>query len=192
MDAARPPDPTFPRVGRRGFGYHPRQVDAYLSRARAAYDPAGPDRTPLLSHEVRAACFAPVRNGYEPRSVDEALDLLEDSLARRERDHLITTEGKDAWLRSVGRTAAILRRRLHRPAGERFRRPRKGSTVGYRAEDVDELCGTVLRYLEGDGTLGVDDVRRAVFRPARGTDCYEEHQVDAFLDRVIALLVSVD
>jgi DivIVA domain-containing protein len=38
----------------------------------------------------------------------------------------------------------------------------------------------------------VDNVRRAVFRPAVGPDGYEESQVDAFLERAVELMAAID
>ncbi|MHA7239218.1 DivIVA domain-containing protein [Arthrobacter sp. TMS1-12-1] len=192
MDVARPGSSPFARVGRRELGYKTRQVDRFLARARGSYDADDPDADAVTSREVRAMAFDPARGGYETQAVDAALDRLEDAFALRERDHLISTEGEDAWLRQIGRTAAVLRRRLHRPAGERFRRPVKPGSPSYDVEDVDRLCDDLLQYLENHVPLSVDAVRRAVFREARGADGYEENQVDAFLDRVIDLMAGID
>ncbi|WP_434992783.1 DivIVA domain-containing protein [Arthrobacter sp. Ld5] len=192
MDLIRPASAPFARVGRRELGYNTRQVDRFLTRARGSYDAGHPATDGITSREVRSVAFDPVRGGYEPQAVDAALDRLEDAIAQRERDHLIMTEGEDAWLRQIGRTAAVLRRRLHRPAGERFRRPSKQGTPSYDVEDVDRLCDQLLQYLENQAPMSVDVVRRAVFREARGGDGYEENQVDSFLDRVIELMAGID
>ncbi|WP_104168303.1 DivIVA domain-containing protein [Arthrobacter sp. SX1312] len=191
MDLARPGTSPFTRVGRRELGYNTRQVDRFLARARGCYDAEDPAAA-ITSRDVRSMAFDPARGGYDPRAVDAALDRLEDVFAQRERDHLIRTEGEDAWLRQIGRTAAVLRRRLHRPAGERFRRPAKQGSPSYDIEDVDRLCDDLLQYLENHVPMSVDVVRRAVFREARGADGYEESQVDAFLDRVIELMAGID
>jgi hypothetical protein len=45
----------------------------------------------------------PARGGYAPQAVDAAPDRREDVLARRDQDHLISTEGEDAWLHRIGR-----------------------------------------------------------------------------------------
>ncbi|MBG6224018.1 DivIVA domain-containing protein [Arthrobacter sp. CAN_A2] len=192
MDLARPGSTPFARVGRRELGYNTRQVDRFLTRARGSYDAEDPDTDAITSSDVRAMAFDPARGGYEPQTVDAALDRLEDVFAQREREHLIRTEGEDAWLRKIGRAAAVLRRRLHRPAGERFRRPTKQGSPSYNIEDVDRLCDELLEYLENHAPMSVDVVRRAVFREARGADGYEENQVDAFLDRVIELMAGID
>ncbi len=205
MDVSRPGSSPFARVGRREFGYAVRQVDHFLAKARGYYNADDPendgdrssdsrssDSEAVTSNEVRAMSFRPVRGGYEPRAVDAAMDRLEDVFAQRERDRTIAAEGQDAWLRQIGRTAAVLRGRLHRPAGARFRRPVKKNSPSYNIEDVDRLCDELLQYLEQDLPLSVDVVRRAVFRGARGAHGYEENQVDAFLDRVVELMAGID
>ncbi|MCU1633148.1 MAG: hypothetical protein JWM61_1800 [Micrococcaceae bacterium] len=192
MDEARPGSSPFARVGRREFGYNTRQVDRFLTKARGYYNAEDLDSEAISSNEVRAMAFDPAKGGYEPQAVDAALDRLEDVFAQRERDLLISTKGEDAWLRQIGRTAAVLRRRLHRPAGERFRRPAKEKSSSYAIEDVDRLCDELLQYLEDDVPMSVDVVRRAVFREARGADGYEENQVDVFLDRVVELMAGID
>lgn len=192
MDVARPSSSPFARVGRREVGYDMRQVDRFMTRARADYNADDPDSLSVTSGEVRSRSFRPVRGGYDPQAVDAALDRLEDVFAQRERDRLIATQGEDAWLRQIGRTAAVLRGRLHRPHGERFRRPQQRNAPSYAVEDVDRLCDELLRYLEQDLPLSVDVVRRAVFREARGADGYEENQVDVFLDRVVELMAGID
>ena len=191
MRVARPGSSPFARVGRREYGYDVRQVDRFLTRARDHYDAEELDGS-ITSTSIRATSFDPVRGGYDPQAVDAALDRLEDVFARRERDHLISTEGEDAWLRRIGRVAAVLRSRLHRPPGERFRHPSAKSATSYDIDDVDRLCDQLLGYLEDDQPMSVDVVRRAVFREARGADGYEENQVDAFLDRVVELMAGID
>lgn len=191
MDVVHPGSSPFTRVDRRELGYDTRQVDGFLTRARRSYDTENPDGA-MTGNDVRAVSFDPVKGGYEPRVVDAALDRLEDVFARRERDHLIATQGEDAWLRRIGRSAAILRGRLHRPEGERFRRPTKRNSASYDVHDVDRLCNELLRYLEQDAPLSVDVVRRAVFGEAHGAEGYEESQVDAFLDRVVELMAGID
>jgi DivIVA domain-containing protein len=192
MHVARPGTSPFARVGRGEYGYDTRQVDRFLTEARGYYNAEDPDTAAITSSEVRAVAFDPAKGGYEPQAVDVALDRLEDVFAQRERDHLIAAEGEDAWLRQIGRTAAVLRGRLHRPAGARFRRPASGKGTSYDVDDVDRLCDELLRYLEQDMPMSVDVVRRAVFREARGAEGYEENQVDVFLDRVVELMAGID
>lgn len=192
MDDARQGSSPFARVGRRSYGYNTRQVDRFLTLARSHYNAADGGDGAITSTQVRAMAFEPTRGGYEPRDVDAALDRLEDAFARRERDRLIEVKGEDAWLMMIGRTSAVLRSRLHRGRGERFRRPSRKKTLSYNTDDVDALCDQLLEYFENDFPLSVDTVRRAVFREAAGADGYEETQVDAFLDRVVELMASID
>ncbi|NKX56634.1 DivIVA domain-containing protein [Arthrobacter mobilis] len=182
----------FARVSRREHGYNMRQVDQFLDRAREYYDGWDPALPPVTSRDVRTVAFDPARGGYDPRAVDSALDRLEDAFAQRERDDLIAREGEQAWLTRIGRLSAVLRARLHREPGERFRRPRHRNAPGYNVQDVDALCNELLNYFEHDEPLSVDVVRRAVFREAKGPDGYEENQVDAFLDRVVELMATID
>jgi DivIVA domain-containing protein len=192
VDIQRHIPASFERVPRSEYGYNAKQVDQFLQRARVSLETPQAATHPITSGDVRAVSFDPVKGGYSAAVVDAALDRLEDAFARRERDELIAASGEDAWLREIGNLSGILRGRLHRPDGERFRRPSKGKARSYNTVDVDRLCRDLLGYLEEDKPLSVDNVRRAVFRPAVGKDGYEENQVDAFLDRVVELMAAID
>lgn len=192
MNEGRHGSSPFERVGRREFGYNIRQVDSFLTKARDFYNSPGNGLEPITSTDVRSIAFDPSKGGYEPRAVDAALDRLEDVFAQRERDQVIESNGEEAWLIHIGRTSAVLRGRLHRPPGERFRRPSGKKSPSYHTGDVDSLCDELLGYFERDQPLSVDLVRRAVFREATGADGYEEAQVDAFLDRVVELMAAID
>ncbi|HYH77244.1 MAG TPA: DivIVA domain-containing protein [Arthrobacter sp.] len=192
VDIQRHIPATFERVPRNEYGYNAKQVDQFLQRARVSLETPQAATHPITSADVRGVSFDPVKGGYSAAVVDAALDRLEDAFARRERDELIAASGEDAWLREIGNLSGILRGRLHRPDGERFRRPSKGKARSYNTVDVDRLCRDLLGYLEEDKPLSVDNVRRAVFRPAVGKDGYEENQVDAFLDRVVELMAAID
>ncbi|CCQ46842.1 divIVA domain protein [Pseudarthrobacter siccitolerans] len=174
------------------YGYNAKQVDQFLQRARVSLETPESTSHPINSSDVRGVSFDPVKGGYSAAVVDAALDRLEDAFARRERDELIAERGEEAWLREIGNLSGILRGRLHRPDGERFRRPAKKKARSYNTADVDRLCRELVAYLEQDKPLSVDNVRRAVFRPAVGKDGYEEAQVDAFLDRVVELMAAID
>ncbi|EMY32549.1 hypothetical protein D477_019563 [Arthrobacter crystallopoietes BAB-32] len=182
----------FERVGRREHGYNVRQVDQFLAHAREHFNAHAGDNGRITSRDVREMTFEPARGGYDPRAVDSALDRLEDVFAQRERDALIDAQGEEVWLAEIGRASAVLRGRLHRAPGERFRRPSKRNAPSYNIDDVDALCSELIGYLENDQPLSVDVVRRAVFREAKGEAGYEEAQVDAFLDRVVELMAAID
>ncbi|MCU1519704.1 MAG: DivIVA protein [Arthrobacter sp.] len=192
LDIHRQIPASFERVQRSEYGYNAKQVDQFLQRARVSFESPSSAGRPVKSADVRAVTFDPVKGGYAAAGVDAALDRLEDALALRERDELIGERGEEAWLREIGRMAGLLRGRLHRPDGQRFRRPSKAKVRSYNTADVDGLCQELIGYLEEDQPLSVDNVRRAVFRPAVGRDGYEESQVDAFLDRVVQLMAAID
>ncbi|MFF5794006.1 DivIVA domain-containing protein [Paeniglutamicibacter sp. NPDC012692] len=192
QDKAQPAPAPFEHVAEKEFGYNTKQVDVFLARARATFNGDGDDDSIVTSHMVRRTVFPAQRGGYSAREVDAALDRLEDVFAQRERDALIQTNGEDAWLQQVGRLSAILRGRLHRSPGERFRRPSRANASSYNVQDVDMLCSQLIDYFEKDVPMSVDAVRRAEFRRAEGDNGYEESQVDAFLDRVVELMASID
>ncbi|MGO1319078.1 MAG: DivIVA domain-containing protein [Galactobacter sp.] len=181
----------FARTGDSEFGYDPGQVERFLQKARLTYE-GSESEDPITSAIVRRTTFDPVHGGYSPREVDSALDRLEDVFAARERSAVVAAEGHDHWIEGIAQVSGVLRRRLHRPAGERFRRPRRKNAPSYSIEEVDLLCDRLLDYFEHDQPLAVDDVRRAVFGRATGEEGYEENQVDAFLDRTIELMASID
>lgn len=180
----------FDRVGRGDLGYSPKQVEKFLDAARAYLE----DRSAaaVTSHDVRTVSFDAVRGGYDANEVDSALDRLEDAFARRERDDLIQDAGQEAWLREIGQLAGLLRGRLMRADGERFRRPASLKAPSYHVDDVDILCTRLLAYLEQGSPMSADEVRTAVFRTVSGKEGYEETQVDAFLDRVVELMAAID
>lgn len=182
----------FETVPASDYGYNVEQVDEFLARARGTFNGQGADDEVVTSHLVRRTAFDPQKGGYDARAVDSALDRLEDVFAKREREALVEAEGEEAWLQQVGRLSTILRGRLHRQPGERFRRPSRRNVSSYNVEDVDALCDELLDYFEKDVPMSVDSVRRATFREAQGQDGYEESQVDAFLDRVVELMASID
>jgi DivIVA domain-containing protein len=192
VDSKRQIPASFERVARTEYGYNAKQVDQFLQRARVSLETPGAAAHPIRSNDVRAVSFGPVKGGYSAAAVDAALDRLEDAFARRERDELIAERGEEAWLRQIGQLSGTLRGRLHRPDGERFRRPSRKKARSYNTKDVDRLCVDLIGYLEEDKPLSVDNVRRAMFRPAVGQDGYEETQVDAFLDRVVELMAAID
>ncbi|MGA7203755.1 MAG: DivIVA domain-containing protein [Specibacter sp.] len=182
----------FKLVGAKEVGYNVKQVDVFLDRARSYFLNSDSHGTAITSLDVRTASFDPSRGGYNSQAVDAALDRIEDEFVLREKNLLIAAEGEKAWMLKIGKTASVLRGRLHRPDGERFRRPKRKNQQGYSIADVDLLCHELLVYIEDNGQLSVDVVRRAVFAPVAGGEGYEESQVDAFLDKVVELMASID
>ena len=146
------------------YGYHRRQVDRFMTRARIAYEGAGG----LRSADIRRTTFDAVKGGYAADQVDEVLDRLEDALARAEREERIRAEGEEGWSARVQGSVEILRGRLERPDGERFRRPSRAGATSYDVGGVDALCRRVPAPVGGRGALSADDVRPAGFVAAPG------------------------
>lgn len=184
-------DPTgtsmFPHVSRWSRGYEPDQVDRFFAKARIAYE--GPLAGSLTAADVRRAAFDLVRGGYTPAEVDVALDRLEDAFTRRERASYDSPERRRQWQERAAEQAATLYPRLARPAGERFGPPEHGR--GYAAADVDALCDRLAAYFDSGVEITAAQVRAATFRSAGRDKAYAEGPVDAFLDRVVEVLLAV-
>ncbi len=188
---------SFPRSGRFRRGYHVTQVEEFFAKARHAYEQSAPGRpgsaraTTLTSRDVRQVGFDLVLHGFDVIAVDGALDRMEDAFARRESDALRGRLGEDRAMEHVLRQAQTLEGRLGRSLGERFPRA-SGLSLAYDPDDVDQLCERLAGYLRGGPAVAPEELRRAVFRPKRGRSGYDEHQVDAFIDRAVEVLVAVD
>ena len=178
---------TFPRANKLGKGYDVEQVEAFLTRARAAYEDSG--RGPAMtSWHVRTVGFDLVRGGYEVEAVDAALDRIEDAFARREKQRGEERAGSSGWQNQLRTQEQSLRAQLARPDGQRFPRG-SGLELTYDIEQVDELCERVEAAFASGRPMAPDAVRLAVFKSRRGARGYREASVDAFLDRVVELLV---
>lgn len=172
---------SFRRVRGLGKGYDVAQVDTFLTRALGGG---------VTAAQVRGVGFDLVRGGYEVDAVDEALDRLEDELAASERRGEQTSLGERRFVSQITSQAQVLRARLARPHGDRFARAASWAPA-YDVTDVDELCDLVADYFDGVQPLTVDRLRSAVFRSRRGSRGYSESAVDAFLDRVVAVMSRV-
>lgn len=178
---------TFPRANKMGKGYDVEQVEAFLTRARAAYEDSG--RGPAMtSWHVRTVGFDLVRGGYDVEAVDAALDRIEDAFARREKQRGEERAGAAGWQNQLRTQEQSLRAQLARPDGQRFPRG-SGLELTYDIEQVDELCERVEAAFASGRPMAADAVRLAVFKSRRGSRGYREPAVDAFLDRVVELLV---
>ncbi|RLY92359.1 DivIVA domain-containing protein [Kocuria tytonicola] len=143
------------------------------------------------SRQVRERVFDRGREGYDPAAVDAHLDDLEDELFDREREAFVAEHGVQRWNEHVELLGQLLVGRLNRPRTERFRRPAKHRTAGYSAADVDVLCDRLMEQLRSAPDIDPRLLRGAVFRAAQGQRCYEEQQVDAFLDRAVEFVLAV-
>jgi DivIVA domain-containing protein len=182
-----PVSDTFARVGWMSKGYDIEQVETFLSRARTAYEDTSRSGS-MTSWHVRTVGFDLVRGGYDVDAVDAALDRIEDAFARRERQRGEERSGPAAWQNQVRNQEQSLRAQLGRPDGQRFPRG-SGMELTYDIAAVDELCRRIEESFSTDRFLPPDAVRLAVFRSRRGSRGYREASVDAFLDRVVELLV---
>ncbi|SEJ49139.1 DivIVA domain-containing protein [Demequina mangrovi] len=180
----------FPKVGSLKLGYHPTQVEEFFDKARSAYERTGTEQTSLEPLEVRRTAFDLKHGGYETGAVDAALDRLETAFVGRQRETYVRANGQDAWMQELATRAQTLYPRLRRPAGERFSHPSIMAT-GYRASDVDELLARVTAFFDRGAPLTADDVRGATFRTSRGSRAYDEATVDAFLARMVDILLGV-
>lgn len=181
-------DQPFERVESDEIGYEPSHVDAFMVRARKAYEGAGE----LSVEDVRQARFATVNGGYATDQVDDALDRLEDALADSEREAFVSERGDEDWSAMLSERTEELLGRADRAPGERFRRPSRTDAQSYDVDQVDEFCDRLaeaLRAPEGESELDADDVRRAAFAAAEGRKGYEEGQVDAYLDAAVDVLL---
>lgn len=185
MTSPDAPTVTFPEARGSDKGYDKRAVDAFLTRARQAFE-AGAE--PMTAADVRQAAFPLVRRGYVIAAVDAALGRIEDAFAAREREDALNTAGAHAWVGQTRETAQVVLDRLSRPPGHRF--DRAGALrYGYRIDEVDLVADKLARYLETGDSVTVEQVRAVAFRMQRGG--YRESQVDAVLDAVIEVMLAV-
>lgn len=176
----------FPRVTKRARGYSVEQVDAFLQEARRSYE--SPPEQGLTAAGIRLTAFDLKRGGYETGPVDAALERLEDVFAARERELARQRLGDEEALAEARRAAQEIVARLSRPEGKRFARTSILS-FGYHRSDVDRFARRLIRYFQEGRPLGVDEVRRVVFRPQRRG--YREPQVDLLLDAVVDVMLAV-
>jgi len=206
---------TFPTDRRSRRGYDTDEVDAFLARARRAYDGGGADgrdgvdtsaagadettaigvddaaatrNAPLDAAAIRHTAFGLRRGGYRTDAVDAALERLEDVFAERERAQERARIGDEAWFAQARETAQVILNRLNRGKGHRFARANP-LAYGYSRADVDRFAGRLNRYFRDGKPMSVDEVRTVVFRPQRGG--YREAQVDMLLDAVVDVMLAV-
>ena len=110
------------------------------------------------------------------------------AFAERERAVALATMGEAAWLEKASQNSAVLTARFSREPKHRFNRA-GFLAQGYAIKDVDAFSDRLLAYLLQGEPLSVADVRSVTFRAARGG--YDEAQVDAVLDAVVDLLLSL-
>lgn len=178
----------FPEAPRGEKGYEKRAVEAFLVRARDAFETQAAGQESVTSSVVRDASFPLVKRGYAIAAVDAALSRIEDAFAAREREDGIAREGAARWVGSARDTAQEVLERLSRPDGRRFDRAR-GLHYGYRIDEVDLVARKLIGYFERGEQVTVEQVRQAAFRMQRRG--YREEQVDAVLDAVVEVMLAV-
>ena len=104
------------------------------------------------------------------------------------RREFLMRAGSGGWQTQLGTQEQSLRAQLARPDGERFPRG-SGMELTYDTKQVDDLCRRIEDAFVSGRALAPDSVRLAVFKSRRGGRGYREASVDAFLDRVVELLV---
>lgn len=179
------PTASFPEARGREKGYEKRSVDAFLARAKNAFEAGG---EPLTALDVRQVSFPLVRRGYAIAPVDAALGRIEDAFAARERADVVATRGAHEWVGQTREAAQAVLDRLARPKRRRFDRVSR-LRYGYRIEEVDLVADKIARYLEHGDAITVEQVRSVAFRMQRGG--YREAQVDAVLDAVVDVMLAV-
>ncbi|HWM16259.1 MAG TPA: DivIVA domain-containing protein [Microbacterium sp.] len=185
MTTSETPSITFGQTRGAVKGYEKRAVDAFLVRAREAFENGA---EPMNAAQVRQVAFPLVRHGYVIGAVDAALGRIEDAFAAREREMAVARGGVHAWVGQTRETAQVVLDRLSRPEGRRF--DRVGVLrYGYRIDEVDLVTDKLARYLETGDSVTVEQVRAVAFRMQRGG--YREVQVDAVLDAVIEVMLAV-
>ena len=179
---------SFPRVKRRVRGYRVDEVDAFIAVARNAYDSPIAGVETLSSQAIRATSFASQKGGYSTTHVDAALERLETAFADRERAIVLATRGEDAIVAEATELARTLTARFDRKPRHRFRRV-SFLAQGYAPKDVDAFTERLAEFMRTGSGVSVADIRAVTFRSALGG--YEEAQVDAVLDALIELLLSL-
>ncbi len=181
--------PGFPLTGRGERGYERAAVDAFLARARGAFEDAeGAAEQPLRAADVRRVAFPVVRHGYRIAAVDAALGRVEDAFAARERETAVNRQGAREWVDRARDEAQVLLDRLTRPKGERFART-SALRFGYRIDEVDLVADKLSAYFATGAPVSVEQVRAVAFRMQRRG--YREEQVDAVLDAVVDVMLAV-
>lgn len=146
----------FPR--KKGKGYDPAQVDAFVVRIADAL--AG--RAPLPPDRVRTIVFTEIAGGYDQRTVDDFLAACEHQLRS---GHVPPT--------TLQTGEAVLAVKLPR------------SPNGYDRGEVDAFLGRAAAALDGRGRMTSSEVRHTRFTTTSGLRRgYQVRAVDALLDEL--------
>lgn len=180
---------SFPHVGRAERGYAPKQVDTFLDKAKSVYIAEDKKIGDVTADDVVSVSFSLVRRGYDTVAVDAALNRLHTALVQSERAKVLRAQGEQAWLDATYSAARSLYPRLKCAARAKFDDAKR---YGYEKDSVDAFLERVNAYFDGRAKLTADDVRNVIFPRAKKSDAYREDVVDAYLDRLAFVLVSVE
>ncbi|MCT9001575.1 DivIVA domain-containing protein [Microbacterium memoriense] len=185
-DPQAPEASPFPHTTGRTKGYSPDAVDAFLARARDAFQ--AEDAGEVHAGAIRTVAFPLVRRGYQVAAVDAALGRIEDAFAARERERALSRAGARAWVGQSRQLGQEVLDRLTRPKRHRFARTGL-LRYGYRIDEVDLVADRIARFLETGEGVSVEQIRTVAFRMQRRG--YNEAQVDAVLDSVVEVMLAV-
>ncbi len=177
----------FVKLPRTKRGYSRRAVNAFLKRARKAFENDEP-ADEFGSRDIRHKTFRLVWGGYNPAQVDAAMERLEEVFADREKVDRVEEEGPVAVLQDASTTVMEITARLARPAGKRFERAPK-LVPGYSVAEVDAFAERLIDHFLRAHLVDSMDVRSIRFSAQRGG--YVEAQVDALIDTVLDVMLSV-
>lgn len=172
---------SFARVGWFNTGYSPRHVDDYFDQVQQLLDSPSA-RHDIGPEDVRSTKFPLVRNGYDYRQVDAALDRIE--LQALERQRVVSPD--HVQIGQVEQQVDDLLDALAAPRGQRFTRGNRLQR-GYAAGEVDSFIDRLAATLRGDRGPGLRAVRQVEFHAQLGG--YSEDEVDEFLDGVVDVLL---
>lgn len=164
-------------------GYDINQVNAFIALARQQF--SDQNRQLLSSNQVRQVEFDLVHGGYDIKSVDGAIERLEDAFVAREISRERQIIGNTQIDLRFINLKNLLEGRLCRPKNKKFSRA-AWPLRGYNRKQVDELCVSLSAGLNGGANFEVKQARNAIFKASRGG--YVEGQVDAFIDRAVEYL----
>ncbi|AOZ72770.1 cell division protein DivIVA [Boudabousia tangfeifanii] len=178
----------FNKVGGLRRGYSVAAVNQFMADAKVSYEGKS---AAVNAAKVLSVVFPDEKGGYDRVQVDATLDRLASAFIKRDRAEFVSRHGQQAWLDRVAERATTLYPRLLRPVGERFVHPGRGQ-LGYSAESVDPFLDLVSAFFNEGKELTANQVRTVVFKAARGKKAYEESVVDAYLNRVLEVLLAVE
>lgn len=178
---------TFPLAKR--FGYDIDQVEEFLEKARKTFAAEKPEDADMTAQEVRLTAFKLTKKGYAIKSVDLAIERLEDAIAQKEREWKIAEIGLEKWREQTQKLAQEIVDRISLPDRKRFARAGV-LRQGYNRKQVDVFLDSLLPVFAGEEQIQLSEIRKVAFSPK--SNGYSEVQVDALLDAVVEALQAIE